>query len=267
MHSSKSFLPSAYLSAALAFCILVASCTEDAPSQKKVNTPTPSSFSVKMVLPHDPTAFTQGLVFEKGKLYESTGNDYSWIAEVNPSSGVHDKKVVLDPHYFGEGITILHNKIYQLTWKNRVGFIYGLAPFKKLGMFTYDFEGWGITTDGNQLFISDGTDKIYALDSTHLQVTRTLSVTENGNRVDKLNELEYAGGFLYANRWQTPHIYKIDLKNGNVVAKYDLSAITKEIELENPNADVLNGIAYNPQSNDFLLTGKWWHKSYVVSFH
>jgi glutamine cyclotransferase len=216
-------------------------------------------FKVVKVFPHDKSAFTQGLVIEYGRLFESTGQEgASWIAEVDIASGKQDKKVNLDSLYFGEGITILGNKIYQLTWKSKKGFVYDVNTFQKLQEFAYDHEGWGITHDGKNLIVSDGTNKIHLLDTATLSEVKVLEVKENGVPVDKLNELEYIGGYLFANRWMTNEVLKIDLATGNVVGRLDLTQLAIEANQSNPSADVLNGIAFEKKSGLLLVTGKWW---------
>lgn len=237
--------------------------------QKREKPEDPSSgntipYSIKMVFPHDPEAYTQGLVYYKGKVLESTGSNDSWIAEVNLARGEQDKKVVLDKEYFGEGITVLNNKIYQLTWKDNLGFIYNADNFEEIGTFSYDFEGWGITTDGQHLIISDGSEKIYFLDTLTYSVEKTLTIRENDFLVKQLNELEYVDGFIFANQWETNYLLKIDPQTEQVVGKVDLSPIAKEIKRNYPQADVLNGIAFNPETREMLVTGKRWPKAYIL---
>jgi glutaminyl-peptide cyclotransferase len=216
-------------------------------------------YTVVKVFPHDKSAFTQGLVIEYGRLFESTGQEgSSWIAEVDIASGRQDKKVNLDSIYFGEGITILGNKLYQLTWRSKKGFVYDVNTFQKQNEFTYDHEGWGITHDNKNLIVSDGTNKIHFLDTVTLKEERLLEVKENAIPVDKLNELEYIGGYLFANRWMTNEVFKIDLSSGAVVGRLDLSQLAVEANQSNPSADVLNGIAYEKKSGLLLVTGKWW---------
>lgn len=224
-------------------------------------------FTLVKTFPHDNTAFTQGLTIEGGKLYESTGqNNNSWIAEVAIATGVQDKKIELDKKYFGEGICILNNKIYQLTWQNKVGFVHDLKNFKTVREFQYDHEGWGITHNGVNLIVSDGSDKLYFLDTLTLQRVSTLNVTENGTKRDQLNELEFIEGYVYANQWQSNYILKIDPATGNVVGKMDLSSLANRIAQMNPNADVLNGIAYEKKSKTILVTGKYWPALFALRF-
>ena len=242
-------------------------------SKKSENTPvekdsTLLSYSVSSVLPHNTEAYTQGLIVHNNKVLESTGqNGASWIGEVNPASGSHEKKVILDDRYFGEGITVLNNKLYYLTWKSNVGFIYDANTYKKLREFAYDpkiKEGWGLTNDSKNLIVSNGTDVIHFLDTTDLKVVRSIKVRAGNMRIKELNELEYVNGYIYANVWQTDWIVKIDPANGNVVGKLDLSSIGNEIKAMYPTADVLNGIAYDKNSKAFLVTGKLWPKSYLI---
>ncbi len=223
-------------------------------------------FTLVKTFPHDNTAFTQGLTIEHGKLFESTGQHNARIAEVEITTGTQHKKVELDKKYFGEGITILNDKVYQLTWQNKVGFIYDLKTFQKIGEFQYEHEGWGITHNGTHLIVSDGTEKLYFLDTLTLKNTSILSVTENGIKTDQLNELEFIEGFIYANRWQTNYILKIDPITGNVVGKMDLSSLAKRIQQMSPQADVLNGIAYEKKSKTILVTGKYWPAMFALRF-
>lgn len=224
------------------------------------------NYSVVSTLPHNSQAYTQGLVIYNNKVLESTGQKgHSWIAEVNPGSGQHEKKVTLDPRYFGEGITVLNDKIYQLTWEEKTGFIYDAKTYKKLGEFKYNTPGWGLTHDNKNLIMSDGTDKLYLLDTTNLKVVRTLTVTDPaGTKIKNLNELEYVDGYVFANVYETSLILKIDPATGKVVGRLDLSALANEIKRMYPNTDVLNGIAYDKNSRALLVTGKLWPKSYLI---
>ncbi len=224
-------------------------------------------YSIIKVFPHDNTAFTQGLVVEQGRLFEGTGqHGTSWIAEVDIATGRQDKKVILDKKYFGEGITVLNNKIYQLTWQNKMGFIYDLKTFNKIGEFEYEREGWGITHDGKNLVVSDGTDKLYFLDTLSLQPVSILHVKDRGTAAEQLNELEIIDGYIFANQWQTNYILKIDPVSGEVVGRMDMGAVAEKIFPLNPNADVLNGIAYEKKTRMLLITGKLWPALVAVRF-
>lgn len=221
-------------------------------------------YTVQNSIPHDITAFTQGFVVHNGQLYESTGQGGSWIGIVDVNTGKADKKVVLANQYFGEGITILNHKIYQLTWQNRVGFVYDLHTFKELKKFTYTTEGWGITHDGTDLIMSDGTDQLFFLDSATLLVKKKLAVTRDGQPVNNLNELEFINGQVYANIWQTDTIVRIDPTTGEVTGILDLTPLTRQARTLNPQMDVLNGIAWHASTQSLLVTGKLWPFIYVL---
>jgi glutamine cyclotransferase len=224
-------------------------------------------FSVQRVLPHDSKAFTQGLLIHDGELYESTGEDSSWVGIVNVQTGIATKRVVLDTAYFGEGIAILNGKVFQLTWRNKKGFVYRFPSFEKIGEFDYPGEGWGLTTDGAQLIMSDGTDKITFLDTATLKPAKTLLATNAGEPITHLNELEYADGLLYANIWQTDLIARIDLATGEVTGFLDLSDLARQARVANPNADVLNGIAWHPGTRTLLVTGKYWPYLFILKLN
>jgi glutamine cyclotransferase len=224
-------------------------------------------FTTIKILSHNPEAFTEGLVINKDVLLESTGNfGQSWIAVVNQETGEHEKKVTLDKQFFGEGITVLNNKIYQLTYQTKVGFIYNAENFQKVGEFRYNTEGWGLTHDNKNLIMSDGTEKLYFLDTANFKIIRTITVTDGpGNsRVKNLNELEYIDGYIFANLYETSFILKIDPAHGKIVGRIDLSTIDNEIQRSFPKAQELNGIAFDTKLNALLVTGKFWPKSYLV---
>ena len=223
--------------------------------------------------PHDEMAFTEGFLFHQGELYESTGSPdnlpqtQSFIGLVDLKTGKTIKKVELDRSlYFGEGIVFLNNKVYQLTYKNKLGFYYDAKSFKKLGQFTYENEeGWGMTTDDSSLIMSDGTSHLTYLDPFTLKPLKTLTVTENGLDVKHLNELEYIKGFIYANIWLTNSIVKIDPQSGKVIGKMDLSNLSNEIKYAHPNAAELNGIAFNSTNGHLYITGKLWPTIYELN--
>lgn len=234
-------------------------------NEKKIRSSSEILFTVQSTLPHDPRAFTQGLLIHRGELYESTGQDSSWIGVVDIGTGRASRKVVLDNKYFGEGIAILNNKVYQLTWKNKTGFVYALPGFQKVGEFAYKGEGWGLTTDGTHLIMSNGTDEIVFLDSATLKPVRSLMVKHEGAPVTDLNELEFVDGNLLANIWQTNLVARINLKDGEVTGFLDLSELTVQARRVNPNADVLNGIAWHPATRTLLVTGKYWPYIFVLA--
>jgi glutamine cyclotransferase len=232
------------------------------------------NYKVVNTFPHDTSLFTEGLLVHKGQLFESTGSPdgspglRSMIGIIDLNSGKMSTKVEIDKSkYFGEGIGIIGDKLYQLTYKNQLGFIYDLKTFKQRGTFKYaNSEGWGMSNNGKDLIMSDGTENLTFLTPDSLKPTSTLRVTEDGQPVSKLNELEYINGFIYANIWTTNLIVKIDPHSGKVVGKMDLSAIALEARNRNPDADVLNGIAYDPATDKIFVTGKLWSNIYQIDF-
>lgn len=225
-------------------------------------------YTVRTQWAHDTQAFVEGLLIHNGKLFESTGQEgQSWIGIIDINTGKPDKKVTLDRAFFGEGITILNNKVYQLTWQTKVGFIYDLKTFKKLGEFKYETEGWGLTHDGKNLIMSDGSDQLMYLDTVTLKTVKTLKVTDEYGPVKMLNELEYVEGFIMANVWETNTIVKIDPNTGKVVGRLDLTALSRDAKMRHPQSEVLNGIAYHPTTKLLLVTGKNWPLIYVLQLN
>lgn len=208
--------------------------------------------------PHDPAAFTQGLIYLDGELYEGTGlYGQSSLRQVDLETGSVLTNTAISEQYFGEGITVFDDKIYQLTWQNQTGFIYDQDTFELIETFSYPTEGWGLTHDGSQLIMSDGTNNLYFLDPDTLAVNGRLPVQDQGNPVVRLNELEYINGEIYANIWQTNHIVRIDPQTGQVTAWIDLTGLLSPESLTQP-ADVLNGIAYDAENGRLFVTGKLW---------
>jgi glutamine cyclotransferase len=232
------------------------------------------NYAVTKFYPHDTTLYTEGLLIHEGKLYESTGspNDHpetkSLIGIVDLATGKMDAKVEIDrKKYFGEGILFLNNKLYQLTYTNQIGFIYDSKSFKQIGQFAYaNQQGWALTTNGKDIIMSDGTSNLTFLDSATLKPVKTLAVTENGLPVEKLNELEYIRGFVYANIWLTDFIVKIDPATGKVVGRLDFTSLAFEAKNKNHEADVLNGIAYDSATDKIFVTGKLWPNIYQIDF-
>jgi glutamine cyclotransferase len=214
--------------------------------------------------PHDPQAFTQGLVFEDGYLYEGTGlYGFSSLRRVELETGEVLEMVGLPSDYFGEGITIYDgNKIAQLTWREQVGFIYDKVDFGLLDRFTYATEGWGLTYDGSRLIMSDGTSTLHYLDPATLEEINTVEVIDAGGPVARLNELEYIKGEIYANVWSTDRIAIIDPTTGRVTAWIDLQGLLSPEEAE--EADVLNGIAYDADADRLFVTGKLWPSVFEI---
>lgn len=231
-------------------------------------------YVTKAIYPHDTTLFTEGLVFHNGLLYESGGapREYPFTRSVigvsDLASGNFTPKIEIDrSKYFGEGIVFLNNKLYQLTYKNQMGFVYDAKTFKKIDEFTYtNAEGWGMTTDGNSVIMSDGTHDLTFLDPDTYKPVRTLSVTENGMIRDSLNELEYINGFVYANIWGRTEIVKIDIKSGEVVGKLNLTSIVNAIAARKPGSLEMNGIAYDSATGRVWVTGKLWPAIYEIDF-
>lgn len=212
---------------------------------------------------HDTSLFTEGLLVHDGQLFESTGSpnaDRKSLIGINDlKTGQFIPKVTLsDNKLFGEGIVFLKDKLYQLTYKNHVGFIYDASTFKQTGQFAIPKEGWGLTTDGANVIMSDGTDTLSFLQPGDLKLVKKLAVTENGHRRDSLNELEYIKGYIYANIWVTNYIVRIDPASGKVVGKLDLSPLAFKASLTRSGGDVLNGIAYDAATDMIYVTGKLW---------
>ena len=216
-------------------------------------------FRIVGTYPHDPAAFTQGLIYHEGFLYEGTGlYGQSSLRKVELKTGRVLQRRALPQKYFGEGITLLQNRLYQLTWQNQEGFIYDLN-FNLVGRFTYQTEGWGLTHDGQRLIMSDGSAQLFFLNPRTLRPERTLTVRAGGQPVSRLNELEYIQGRIWANIWQASRIAIINPQSGNVEAWLDLSGLALLAQARNPNPDaVLNGIAYDNQNRRIFVTGKLW---------
>lgn len=213
--------------------------------------------------PHDRAAFTQGLVYDGGFFYEGTGlHGRSTLRKVNPASGRVLKEIGLSPSDFGEGVTVFGDRIFQLTWQSRVGFVYDKGSFRQLRKFTYAHEGWGITHDGKRLIISDGTSILHLLDPKDLHETGTLRVRDDRGPVEGLNELEYVRGAIYANVWPTETIAVIDSRTGWVTAWIDLRGLLAREDLH--GADVPNGIAHDAIGNRLFVTGKFWPKLFEI---
>jgi glutamine cyclotransferase len=216
--------------------------------------------------PHDPEAFTQGLVYDGGRLYEGTGREgASSLREVEFETGQLLKQVRLADRHFGEGIAVVGDEIYQLTWRSRVGFVYDKKTFRKLREFRYTGEGWGLTFDGQHLAMSDGSDVLRFYDPKTFREVRRVAVTDGGRRVGNLNELEFAGGFIYANMWHSDFIIKISPESGAVVAWIDLRGLLPAAQRPHEE-NVLNGIAHDSERDRFFVTGKNWPKLFEVRF-
>ena len=262
------------------------------------NGPDTINFAVVKAYPHDTSAYTEGFLFHDGQLFESTGTEYSTMphtrrslfGSVDLATGKIDPKAELDrTKYFGEGIVFLHDKIYQLTYRTKIGFIYDAKTYKKIGEFTFPSkEGWGMTTDGKYIIMSDGTSNISYLDpdSTHpeqvdivfedssktvrtlpsFKLVKILGVRDNNGYVSDINELELIKGYFYANRYMKNVILKIDPSSGMVVGQMFFDSLVSEARTKYADAEVLNGIAYDSTTGKVYVTGKLWPNIYEIKF-
>jgi glutamine cyclotransferase len=222
------------------------------------------TFKIIRTYPHDPAAFTQGLVYHDGFFYEGTGlNGRSQLRKVRVETGEVVQHVDLPGEYFGEGIAIVRNKVIQLTWQSHIGFVYNLSDFKLLRQFSYPGEGWGLTSKGNEIFMSDGTAEIRVLDGTTLKEKRRFTVRDGTTPVDQLNELEFVEGELFANIWQTDRIARISPHSGKVVGWIDLTGLLSPVYRRQDGA-VLNGIAYDSVHKRLFVTGKLWPSIFEI---
>ncbi len=217
-----------------------------------------AGFRVVRSYPHDRSAFTQGLEYHDGYLYEGTGlNGRSWLRKVELTTGRVVRQVALPYEHFGEGITLLAGEILQLTWQSHVGFVYGASDFKLRRQFHYEGEGWGLANNGREVFLSDGSSTIRVLNPKTLTVARRFRVTDGAAPVAQLNELEMVNGELYANVWQSNRIARISPVTGKVLGWIDLSGLLSPI-FRTGEIDVLNGIAYDAAGKRLFVTGKLW---------
>ena len=221
--------------------------------------------SVVRSYPHDRGAFTQGLVWRDGVIYESTGLvGRSSLRKVELATGKVTQQVDVPTPYFAEGLADVGNRLFQLTWQHGRVFVYDKSTFNRVGELSYEGEGWGLCHDGRSLIMSNGSDTLTVRDPSTFAVTRTIKVTQSGRPVDRLNELECVGGEVYANVWTTDSIVRVDLKTGHVTARIDASGLLSGPE--RLGTDVMNGIAYDPADQTFLMTGKFWPKLFRVRF-
>ncbi|MCK0130867.1 glutaminyl-peptide cyclotransferase [Flavobacteriaceae bacterium F08102] len=224
------------------------------------------TYEIVNTYPHDPNAFTQGLEYHDGYLYETTGQrGESSLRKVDISTGKVVQKLDLDDMYFGEGMTIFQNKIYMLTWQSKVGFVFDLHSFDKLKEFSYNEskEGWGLAHNGEKLIKSDGTERLWFLNPETLEEEGFIEVYAHNGKVTMLNELEYFNDRIYANKWQTNSIVIINPKNGMVEAIVDLKGL-QEKSGQTGDDNILNGIAYDAENDRLFVTGKDWNKLYEI---
>lgn len=239
------------------------SCRNEHTPPPTVSTPV-SGFEIVQSWPHDPSAYTQGLVYSNGRLYEGTGlNGRSSLRQVELETGAVLRRHALERQYFGEGITLFKGRLYQLTWRSRVGFIYDAETFQQVGRFDYPTEGWGLTDDGTSLIMSDGTSTLRFLDPATLAVRRTVRVTDAGREISMLNELEFVKGEVYANVFMTNRIARIDPSTGRVTGWIDLSGLLAPRD-RTGGEDVLNGIAYDAARDRLFVTGKRWPRLFHI---
>ena len=269
------FIPMKQLlkTAAAAMILLSVSCKgrKEADDSDNINTvPAPAvmNYTVIATYPHDTTSFTEGLLLHDGYLYESAGQyEESRLYKAKLEMGRAEKKVDLDKTVFGEGISIINNKIYQLTYREHKVFVYDMN-FKKLSELEWPYEGWGMTTDGKSLILDTGGSNIYFVNPETFKIERTLGVVNNNGYVDSINELEYVNGYIYANIWLTNYIIKINAKTGLVEGRADLTDILSKNNQPAATKEgaVLNGIAYDSTKNSFYITGKYWPTLFEVKF-
>jgi glutaminyl-peptide cyclotransferase len=232
--------------------------------QKKGPAPV-AGYRVVKVYPHDRQAFTQGLQYVDGVLFEGTGqHGQSGIRRVKLETGEVLQQQPLDSKYFGEGITVWRDTIVQLTWQSETGFVYDKSSFKQTRSFNYTGEGWGLTHDGTRLIMSDGSAVIRFLDPATFKEAGRITVKDNGVAIKNLNELEFVNGEILANIWQTTRIARISPKTGDVVGWIDLAGLLDPREAV--GTDVLNGIAYDAKGDRLFVTGKWWPKLFEIKF-
>lgn len=231
-------------------------------SPKKLNA---INFSVVATYPHDTSSYTQGLQIYKGRLFEGTGQyGSSKLLEIELKTGKALRSIQLNETFFGEGITILRDTIYQLTWREKKVFCYTL-DFKKIKEYTIDKEGWGLTNNGKDLILTNGSGELYFYNPDGMVLIKSQLVTEEGSPSYNLNELEYIEGFVYANQYTTPYILKINPTSGEVVGKADFTSLLNQAQSIYAGAEVLNGIAYDAESKKIFITGKWWPQLFEIT--
>lgn len=225
------------------------------------------NYSIINTFPHSKTSYTQGLLYNDGILYESTGlRGMSELHKLDIESGISQQMKKMEPQFFGEGLALAGDKLYQLTWQSKTGFVYDRKSFETIQQFTYPTEGWGLCYDGSQLIMSDGSQFLYFIDTASLQMRSQLAVFDHSGAVRHLNELEYVDGYIYANVYMTDRIVKINAETGVVEAELWGTKLLKP-ENKHSTIDVLNGIAYNDKTGNFYITGKNWPVLFELSLH
>jgi glutamine cyclotransferase len=269
----KIFLPLIVVFLISSFTFLLVRCK---PKDKVVyppienQTPPPPvlGHTIIQVYPHDTSFYTQGLTFYKGELYEGTGDPgyigKTRLMKLDLKTGKPLKSISLSDKFFGEGITILRDTVYQLTWQEHKVFVYTLKDLKLVKEYDLSGEGWGITNDGQKLIVSTGNGMLYYYDPSTFKLLSKSSIMEGNSNTFNLNELEYIDGFVYANQYQYPYVLKIDPAAGRVVAKYDLNDMWNRVKAIDPKVDVPNGIAYDSTTKKIYVTGKYWPEMYEI---
>lgn len=240
------------------------------PASSGIASPAVISFSVIAQYPHDTSAYTQGLQLYNGKMYEATGDyENSSLRITDYKTGkVEQRHAMGNTKIFGEGITILGNKIYQLTWQSNVVYVYDINNINKpIKTFTWPYEGWGITSNGADLIISDGSANIYFVNPQDFKVKNSISVQTDKGPLEAINELEYINGFIYANVYTTNMIVKIDPESGHVVGQMEFKNLLQSSEIIKDRTDYFNGIAYDSTNKKMFVTGKRWPKMFEVKFN
>jgi glutamine cyclotransferase len=241
--------------------------SDPSPVVNNIAPPANISYNIVGTYPHDTASYTQGLFWQNNKLYEGTGLEgQSRLMIVDLKNGKPTQQISLDPSIFGEGITILDGKIYQLTWQNRKVFVYDAQTLKKLKELSWPHDGWGITHNGTELIISTGESNLYFVDPETFKVKRIIGVSDHNGPSGNLNELEYIDGAIYANVYLTDYIIKIDPSNGHILGKMDFSDLLKKSgkQVSDDGNLVLNGIAYDSTKKSMYITGKKWPLLYEV---
>ena len=252
---------------------VAAASAKNSPSTPSPSPPAPSDVpfehlrvSVLERRPHDRTSYTEGFELDDGRLFEDSAYGSANLREEDPTTGSVVRSAAIQQGFFAEGITVVDDKIVQLTWQNGKAFVYRLSDLSQIGTFSYDTEGWGLCDDGSRLVMSDGTSELYFRDRTTFALLGSVQVTQQGSPLEQLNELECVDGDVYANVWMTNSIVRIDPSDGVVTAEIDASGLLSPADAPGDEGAVLNGIAYDSQSATFLLTGKLWPAMFEVRF-
>lgn len=258
----------------LGIIVCACNCNPDVPGagtkpadDNSVFIPMALGYRIVAEYPHDTGAYTQGLIWHEGHLVEGTGKEgESNLRRVDLLTGKVIKEVKNAKEIFGEGITFLNGRIYQITWQNKKGFVYDANTFKPIGEFAINTQGWGLTTDGTDLIYSDGSSNLYFLDTATFREKKRVGVTDNFGPVSNLNELEWINGRVWANRYQTDLIYEIDPSSGRVLTRVDFSGLKEKagFTVADPLDQCLNGIAYDSSGRRMFITGKYWPRLFEV---